>query len=77
VKLFARARELAGAETVSVQVPAGSTVADLRSALLAAAPSLSVLSSSLFVAVDGVYASDEMPLDDVREVACFPPVSGG
>ena len=46
VRLFARARDLAGADAVSVELPAGATAADLRRRL--AAHRLLVLGELLF-----------------------------
>ena len=51
VKLFARARDAAGAETVSVDVPDSAKVADLRAALALKFPELESLVSTLLVAV--------------------------
>jgi molybdopterin converting factor subunit 1 len=77
VKLFARARDVAGADTVSVEVPDSAKVADLRAALALMFPELEPLVPNLLVAVDNQYADDETTLDDSTEIACFPPVSGG
>lgn len=77
VRLFARARDLAGANHVDVELPPGSTVADLRSALTEQEPRLASLAPALLVAVDNHYAADSAPLHAGAEVACFPPVSGG
>ena len=43
VRLFARARDLAGADHVAVELPAGATVADLRARLVAQYPRLAEL----------------------------------
>lgn len=77
VKLFARARDLAGADQVTLELPATGRVADVRRALTARFPQLSPLAPSLLVAVGNAYASDDVVLDPQAEVACFPPVSGG
>ncbi len=77
VKLFARAREMAGVERVELDVPDSARVADLRSALAERFPEMSPLASSLLFGVGTDYADDRMPLDGETEVACFPPVSGG
>jgi sulfur-carrier protein len=77
VKLFARARDLAGAPTLDVELPNGATVADLRAAILEKSPSLRPLASSLLVAVGSEYASESTVISPGMEVACFPPVSGG
>ncbi len=77
VRLFARARDAAGAERVTVELPAGACVADLRAALAAHSPNLETLVPCLLVAVGTDYADDRVLLSPHAEVACFPPVSGG
>jgi sulfur-carrier protein len=77
VRLFARARDAAGSERVTVELPAGACVADLRIALAAHSPNLRAIVPSLLVAVGTNYADDHAMLSPQAEVACFPPVSGG
>lgn len=77
VKLFARARDLAGADHVQVELAEEARVADLRSALTERFPALKPLAPSLLIAMGAEYADDSLPIDPTREVACFPPVSGG
>ena len=77
VKLFARARELAGAPNIDVELPEGGTVAQLRSALLETSPALRPLAASLLVAIGSEYAAESAVIPPGAEVACFPPVSGG
>lgn len=77
VKLFAAARVAAGRELVTVVLSEPATMADLRSALVAAAPGLARFGVNLWVAVNGDYAADTDVLPPQAEIACFPPVSGG
>lgn len=77
VKLFALAREAAGADAVTVELPAGATVAELRRHLAEQFPKLAPLVTQMLVAVDAEYADDEHRLEAGAEVACIPPVSGG
>ncbi len=77
VRLFARARDLAGADAIELEVPATACVADVRSALAERFPTMRPLVPHLLVAVDAQYAHDSEPLDSGAMVACFPPVSGG
>jgi molybdopterin synthase catalytic subunit len=77
VRLFARGRDLAGAASVSVSLPPGATVADLRRRLAAEHPALAALLPRCAVAVGGEFAGDAQPLTDEAEVALLPPVSGG
>ncbi|QDT29964.1 Molybdopterin synthase sulfur carrier subunit [Gimesia panareensis] len=77
VRLFARARELAGSDTISVHAVDEMTVAWLRTAIAEQYPVLKSLSGQLLIAVDNAYAGEEQPLNAEQEIACFPPVSGG
>jgi molybdopterin converting factor small subunit len=77
VKLFARARDLAGAGRVEIELPEAGRVADLRTALADRYPELSPLVPNLLIAVGSDYADDSLPLAQHSDVACFPPVSGG
>ncbi|MCA9017893.1 MAG: MoaD/ThiS family protein [Planctomycetaceae bacterium] len=77
IRLFARARDLAKSEQISVSVEEGATVAQLRLAMEEQFPQLQPLSSQLLIAVDNAYAGETQPLNAQQEIACFPPVSGG
>ncbi len=77
VKLFARARDLAGTSQLEVDVSEPATVLELKQALARACPALAPLSPHLLVAVGQEYAGDAQSLAEGLEVACFPPVSGG
>jgi len=77
VQLFARARDLAGAARVELDVPEPARVADLKKSLSSRFPQVTPLLPSLLVAVGTQYAADETELAGGDEVACFPPVSGG
>lgn len=77
VRLFARARDVAGAECVEIELPDQPSVADLRTALGQQYPDMKPLIPNLLIAVGRDYADDNATLLDESEVACFPPVSGG
>ncbi len=77
VRLFARARELAGKDWVEVDLPSGSRVVELRRALGEVCPALGVLLASSALAVDGDFAREEQSLSEASEIALLPPVSGG
>jgi molybdopterin converting factor subunit 1 len=77
VRLFARARDLAGAPAVEVELTGGTTVADLRRSLAAAYPALVSLLDQSAVAVDDDFADNAHLLLPSSEVALLPPVSGG
>ncbi len=77
VRLFAVARELAGADVVSLELPALGTVRDLRAALAAEVPALAEILPHVLFAIDSQYVAEESVVPDGIEVACIPPVSGG
>lgn len=78
IRLFARARDLAEAEQVTIELPdSDGTIGDLRTALGQQVPALAPLLSSLHIAVGTDYATDADPLPTNQEIAVFPPVSGG
>lgn len=77
VRLFARARELAGAAALAVDLPAGSTVGDLRQRLAERCPPLKGMLERCAIAVNEEFADDGLTLPLDAEVAVLPPVSGG
>jgi molybdopterin converting factor subunit 1 len=77
VLLFARARDLAGTETIHIELPPGATVADLRRALAARYPELTALLARCAVAVDSEFVTDVDVLAPTAVAALLPPVSGG
>ena len=77
VKLFAAAREFAGCDEVTLTLPDGASVGQLRSTLEADYPQLSALLPSSMIAVDHDYAGDGAEISAGSEVALIPPVSGG
>jgi molybdopterin converting factor subunit 1 len=77
VQLFAAARDLAGSPTVTIELPAGAAIAELRRALAHAHPALANLLSRCRIAVDHDFVEDTAILVPTAEVAVIPPVSGG
>jgi molybdopterin converting factor subunit 1 len=77
VRLFARARELAGADAIDVPLPAGATVRDLRRRIAEQCPALAGLLERSALAVNDEFADDALTLPLNAEVALLPPVSGG
>jgi molybdopterin converting factor subunit 1 len=77
VRLFARAKDLVGADTVRVQVPDGATVGELRRRLASDWPRMAELLERCAVAVNDEFADDMLTLPAQVEVAVLPPVSGG
>lgn len=77
VRLFAVARERAGASQVEVSLMLPATVADLRAALALQHPALAPLAPRVMIAVDAEYASDTSIIEAGTSIALIPPVSGG
>ena len=77
VKLFARARDLAGASEVMLVLAARASVADLRRALGEQHPGRQGLLSRSAIAVNGDFAADSLTIPENAEIALLPPVSGG
>ena len=77
VLYFASLRDRAGVREESLEMPEGSTAADLWDALGRRHPDLARFQPRPLVACDKTYATWETRLDGVREVAFLPPVSGG
>ena len=73
---FATYRELAGAASLDVELPAGATAADLV-ARLRAHGALAALPAEPAVAVNEEYAPLSTGLAHGDEVAFLPPVAGG
>ncbi|MEX2142743.1 MAG: MoaD/ThiS family protein [Pirellulales bacterium] len=77
VKLFAAARDLAGSESIEIELPDEATVAHLREALMERLPPARGLLARSMFAIDCDYAANDTRLSANVEVACIPPVSGG
>jgi molybdopterin converting factor subunit 1 len=77
VRLFARFRELAGAETVSVPVAEGTSVEAIREHLGRLWPGSAGLVQRSAVAVNEEYAGPDRVIRPDDDVALIPPVSGG
>ncbi|MGE0376142.1 MAG: MoaD/ThiS family protein [Planctomycetaceae bacterium] len=77
VRLFARARDLAGTDRLAIELSEPADVRQLKQQLGAQCPRLRPILPQLLVAVGTEYATNDTPLDGDADVACFPPVSGG
>ena len=77
VQLFAIAKQLADREAIDLVMPDGATVADLRRALVEAAPALAAVLPHVVFAVNTQYADETTRIPPNAAVACIPPVSGG
>jgi molybdopterin converting factor subunit 1 len=77
IRLFAVARQLAGRETIELEVSHGTTVGQLRAHLAAEIPDLAGVLPHVLFAVGSEYARDDQPISEGSQIACIPPVSGG
>jgi molybdopterin synthase sulfur carrier subunit len=79
ILLFGITKDIVGSSTLSMPDAKSvkiKTVRELKSYLASAYPELTRL-SSLAVAVNNNYASDDAEIDSFDEIALIPPVSGG
>jgi molybdopterin converting factor subunit 1 len=77
VRLFAVARQLAGRESIELELPADATIAELRAQLAAEVPDLSSVLPHVLFAIGSDYARDSERISEGAQIACIPPVSGG
>lgn len=77
IKLFAAAKELAGRDTLEIEVPDGAKIADARSAVVTAVPALEQIVAHSVWAIGAEYVPNNTPLTTNSEIALIPPVSGG
>ena len=77
LKLFAVARQLAGSDTLELEVADQAIIADVRRALAERVPALAPLAGHLLFSINQEYAPETMVVPAGAEVACIPPVSGG
>ena len=74
---FASYREVMGGSELDVELPDGSTVADLITSLRARDEASSILPVEPAVALNRTYCASDAVLADGDEVALIPPVAGG
>ncbi len=77
VQMFAAARELAGRETVLVDVGNIASAADVIAAIGQQIPELTAMLPSCRLAIDNSYVASEATVSASNEIALIPPVSGG
>lgn len=77
VRFFALFRELAGMDSMDLEVEPGLTLGDLKPVVTQRFPRLAASFMSAATAVNGNYSSDGVPLKPGDEVAFLPPLSGG
>jgi molybdopterin synthase catalytic subunit len=77
VRLFAGLQDLIGEKSVSIELPDGATVAEMREQLGKTYPHVTPFLTTLVCAVDDEYVPTEHRLHDGDDVSLIPPVSGG
>ncbi len=75
VLLFARTRDLIGADRIEIADAA--TVGELRRRLIDEFPKIAGLLEKSAFAINDEFADDAAPIPAAAEVALLPPVSGG
>ena len=77
VRFFARLKELAGTDTMTVEVEEPATVAMVGRAATAIAPALNPFERALACAVNATFSRMSHEVSEGDDVAFLPPVSGG
>lgn len=77
IHLFARAKDLVGQERITVELPAGATVRELRQQLQQTYPQLTELLARSALALNSEFAQDDDRIPAQADIAVLPPVSGG
>jgi molybdopterin synthase catalytic subunit len=77
VLYFAIMRDLLGKESEELDIPEGTTAADIFALATKSRPELARLERSVMVMVNEAYADKSVALREGDEVAFIPPVSGG
>ncbi|MFQ5591039.1 MAG: molybdenum cofactor biosynthesis protein MoaE [Phycisphaerae bacterium] len=77
VVFFGPARDLAGADSASLELNDGAKVADLRGTLSQTYPGLRAALPAIRLAINEAFVDDEVALQNNVDVALIPPVSGG
>lgn len=75
--LFARAKELAGVDQLTLEIPPDATLLQLRQELSRRFPALADFLPRCQWAIHDGLAHDDTPLSEDAIVAILPPVSGG
>ena len=76
ILLFGIAKDIIGLETMEIKSGFPKKVGELKKLLVKKYPELGNL-SSLTIALNNKYATEEMILSSQDEIAIIPPVSGG
>ena len=77
VLFFSVLRDITATDEISLELPAGSTMADLLAQIEARWPKLHDWAPSMLLALDQTYVKRDAVLHDGAEIALMPPVQGG
>lgn len=77
VQMFARAKDIAGADEVEIAVGDPIQAHAVFAELARSVPGLAPMMPSCRLAVDNRYVTDQSIIDDDSVIALIPPVSGG
>jgi molybdopterin converting factor subunit 1 len=77
VRLFARLRDIVGANEIRREVGADATIGGIWRDIVREFPDLAGYERSISCAVNADYARMSHPVQDGDEIAFLPPVSGG
>jgi MoaD family protein len=77
VQFFSRLREVAGASECELQVPEGSTVADLLDLLYTRTPALRDWDKSILIGARVEFVNRDYLLQSGDQISIMPPVQGG
>ncbi len=77
ILFFATLRDRAGAKSLEIEIPEGTTVQGVKDQISRDFPNLKQSMESVLISINREYAFDEAVVPVNAEVAMFPPVSGG
>ena len=77
VQFFSQLKEIVGAGEVALELPAGTTVADLLAQLYRAHPALAKWDRNLLVGAGVEFVRRDYVLQPDDQIAIMPPVQGG
>lgn len=77
VQFFSQLREIVGVDEVALDIPAGTTVADLLAQLYRAHPALEKWDRNLLVGAGVEFVGRDYAVQPNDQIAIMPPVQGG
>ena len=77
VQFFSRLRDLAGRSEIDLEVPEGTTVADLLEMLYSQTPALRAWDKSILLASGVEFVGRDYVLKPDDQISIMPPVQGG